>query len=581
MFKRDFHLGSCVVRPALNRVERDGQTLRLRPKSMDVLAFLAERPGQVASRDEVLAAVWADSNVAEEGLTRCIAEIRQALDDDVHRPAYVETVPKRGYRLIVPVEQVADPKLALPPDRPGLLVMPFDNLSQERQDGYLADGLTEEIISKVSRLTALRVISRTSTMSLKGTDKDVRALARQLDVQYVVEGSVRKSGRRLRISAQLIDAASDTHLWAGQYSGTLDAVFEVQEGVSRAVAKALRLSLSADRQGGRVAQTNSGLAAYDCHLRARGASNRFTADGATEAIDLLEHSLAALGDHAILYAGLGYAYFKRANVGPPRDGDYAQAARHAATAKRMDPGSAQAHLVLGLVHSAWHGDQIESIRCLRRALAIDPAEPDALWWLTIILGHFMGRMRDAWPLADQLSRIDPLNPLAQAIGGTLFFCEGRYDRAVDTFQRAFPEPALPIQRAWLGVGLAYAGRTDEALAVIAPVESMPASDYWSSLCVLLTYALRGEAGRARRVFTPEFVSLARSGQHYSWQVASLCARLGWKDDALDWLLTAVDRGYLNYAHLHDHDPFLATLRGEPRFKRLMSRVKRASDAIIV
>ena len=247
MFKRGFHLGSCVVRPALNRVERNGQTLRLRPKSMDVLAFLAERPGQVASRDEVLAAVWADSNVAEEGLTRCIAEIRQALDDDVHRPAYVETVPKRGYRLIVPVEQVADPKLALPPDRPGLLVMPFDNLSQERQDGYLADGLTEEIISKVSRLTALRVISRTSTMSLKGTDKDVRALARQLDVQYVVEGSVRKSGRRLRISAQLIDAASDTHLWAGQYSGTLDALFEVQEGVSRAVAKALRLSLSADR----------------------------------------------------------------------------------------------------------------------------------------------------------------------------------------------------------------------------------------------------------------------------------------------------------------------------------------------
>ena len=199
----------------------------------------------------------------------------------------------------------------------------------------------------------------------------------------------------------------------------------------------------------------------------------------------------------------------------------------------------------------------------------------------MVYANYAGRCEAALPLAERLADIDPLNPLAVAVIGVVHFCEGRFGPAAEVFRRAFPELRLPIERGWLGVALAYAGRDDEALAVLDPVAVSPGCDAWTSFSVLIRHTLRGERDGIPEVLTPDFTALARSGAHYSWQVGSLLARLGEHAAAFDWIENAVGRGFVNYPLLRYHDPFLARLRADPRFDRLMERVKREWEAFEV
>ena len=575
----EIRIGGWWVRPSLSRMERAGQAVHLRPKSMEVLLFLARHAGQVVARAELLETMWPGVSVAEEGLTRCIADIRQAFCDSPDQPGYVETVAKRGYRLIAPVEPMGDIETAGGPT--GLVVLPFRDLSPGHDQEYFADGLSEQTIADLSQIRGLRVISRTSAMRFKQASASVGAIARELRVRYVLEGSLRRSGEDVRITVQLIDAGADDHLWAETYSGTVGDVLDIQAKVSRAIVEALRLRLTEQEHGRLARRPAPDFATLDCYLRARAAINEFTLDGVERAIALLESGLHKDCSKPLLRAGLGFALFQRANVAPRGDDDLVAARCQAEAALRLDPDSPQAHLVLGLVLMRFEGRQQECVRYLKRALALAPSDPDALYWLAMVYANYAGRGGAALPLAERLADIDPLNPLAVAVTGVVHFCEGRFVPAVEVFRRAFPGPHRTIERAWLGAALAYASREDEALAVLEPIALSPGCDAWTSLGVLFRYTLRGERDGLPEVLTPEFTALARSGPHYSWQVASLLARLGERESALDWLENAVIRGFVNYPLLRYHDPFLAPLRSEPRFERLLSRVKREWEAFEV
>ena len=200
-------------------------------------------------------------------------------------------------------------------DVSSLAVLPFTNMSADPDQEYFSDGLTEEVIADLSQIQDLRVISRTSVMQLKGSHKDVKATGRQLQVRYVLEGSVRKAGNNLRITAQLIDATTDAHLWAEKYTGTLDDVFDIQERVSRAIVAALRLKLSPQEERRLTERPIGNAQAYDCYLKGRREIELYSRDSFDRAIELFQRGLDIIGDNAALYASMAYAYYSYVNAG--------------------------------------------------------------------------------------------------------------------------------------------------------------------------------------------------------------------------------------------------------------------------
>jgi serine/threonine protein kinase len=462
-----------------------------------------------------------------------------------------------------------------PPEGASIVVLPFEDISPTHDNEYFADGLTEEVIADLSHIHDLKVISRTSAMALKGTRKDLRTVAGELKVRYALEGSVRKAGNSLRITAQLIDAATDAHLWAEKYSGTLDDVFDIQERVSRAITDALKIKLtvSEDRQIAKRPITE--IHVYDCFLRARSQIWRLTREDILEAIRLLEAGIEIAGRNALLSAGLAFAWWECVDMGVAEADAVATAERYAHEALSLDPETSQAHFVLGLIDMAYHGDQRSCIRRLRRALSFGPNDYDALVMLDAGC-CWVGKTAEALKVANRLLELDPLNPFGYWGLAIAHFYTGRFALAADTMLRdpAFASLALPLPRFWTAYFLAYANRAEEALALLDRAEPEAAGNHLVQSARVLKCALRGDRQQLDALMTPHFIAAAKRDFAYSSFVAQSCAILDEKDLALDWLENAVNRGFTNYPFLNDYDPFLARLRGEPRYEQLMRRVKK-------
>jgi len=304
-------IGPWTVTPALNLLERDARSVRIEPRAMDVLAFLAAHAGDVVSVEELIAAVWKGVVVGDGSVYLAIKQLRRALEEPADGVHYIETIPKRGYRLVVPVEPVeasSEPEAtALPIPKPGptsrkpwrwvaasvavaaliialvvslrpddarpsemksVAVLPFDNLSSDPEQAYFAEGVTEEILSTLSGVRDLRVTGRSSSFRFKDRKQDLRTIGSALDVEHVLEGSVRKAGDEVRISAQLSNARSGQQLWSQTYERKLDDVFAIQDEIATAVARALQIKLGVGDIGRELGMTDN-VAAYDEYLRAR------------------------------------------------------------------------------------------------------------------------------------------------------------------------------------------------------------------------------------------------------------------------------------------------------------------------
>ena len=246
---------------------RGGTEVRLTPRAAAVLALLLDRALQVVTKQELLDRVWEGSAVGDEALTSCIKELRRALDDDAREPRYIETRHRRGYRLIVPVATATLAALALP-NKPSVAVMPFQNMSGDPEQEYFVDGLVEDIITALSRISAFLVVARNSSFSYKGRAVDVRQVGQDLGVRYVLEGSVRKAGDRLRITGQLVDATTGNHIWAERYEGALEDVFDLQDRITSSVVAVIEPKVQQAEIKRAQAKSTANLTAYDVYLRA-------------------------------------------------------------------------------------------------------------------------------------------------------------------------------------------------------------------------------------------------------------------------------------------------------------------------
>ncbi|MBM4169120.1 MAG: hypothetical protein FJ215_08185 [Ignavibacteria bacterium] len=455
-----------------------------------------------------------------------------------------------------------------------IVVLPFENLSPDPDQEYFSDGLTEEVISDLSAARSLRVISRSSAMTFKGTRTAIPEIARKLNVQYVLEGSVRKAGNNLRITAQLIDATSDVHLWAEKYSGTLDDVFDIQEKVSRAIVKALKLKLSAEEEHKMLLRPIEDLRAYECYLKANAETFKWTAEGSEQAIRYLKSALNLIGDNALLYSGIAWAYWNLVNIGVGHEECIASAEEYVQKALKIDPDCPKALALLGWIR--FYGRLEEAVHYFREALSSNPDEHLALLGLATVYIWYLGKIPAAVPLCEKLEQIEPLDDASTLYKYVAMpFFDGRFEEAVKGSNRLFEtSPQNPYVRLYHVLPLIFVGQYEKAFAVVDKTVEMMPDHVCAKLQVLLKHAIKGERTKIHEALTPFLKKTCERDPDYSEQIAAVLAVVGEKDEALQWLENAVNRDFLNYPFLNQHNPLFANLRADERFKNLMVRVKK-------
>lgn len=454
--------GPFELDPGTSELRRNGELIPLAPQPFRLLLALASRPGELLTREALQQRVWDEGTFVDfdRGLNFCILQVRTALGDDAKNPQFIETLPKRGYRFVGQIEPEADglkpvaPRpqrwrmaaLAAglivvifaiawqrtaepPPSRPMIAVLPFDDLSATRST-YLADGMTEELITHLGRIHPQRlgVIARTSVLRYAGTKKNVRDIGRELGARYVVEGSVRREGDRVRVTAQLIDTKDQTHLWADTFDRSGGGALGIQEDVAARIAGALRVEILDE-----TALTARSEPAHEAYLRGRHLwqNNQFA-----EAITELREAVRLEPGFALAHIALAEAVHSQAmrdHVAPAVA--EAEIRRCSEAAVRLAPTLAQAHGIAAMLHFWYEHDFDAAEESYRRAIELNPGEPGALHdhgWLLITRGAFdegIAEIRRA-------QELDPVSPRANTHVAWAYIYSGRYADAIREAKRA-------------------------------------------------------------------------------------------------------------------------------------------------
>jgi serine/threonine-protein kinase len=459
-----------------------------------------------------------------------------------------------------------------------ILVLPFANLSPDPDNEYFSDGLTEEVITDLSKVGAIRVISRNSAMQLKGTDKSTGQICRELGVQFVLEGSVRKAGNRLRITAQLTDGGADEHVWAEKYDGLLEDVFDIQESVSRSIVESLKLTLSPEEDDRLAERPIDDLQAYECYLRAREEFWKYSEGGLERALVIIQNGLETLGEKELLYVGMGTVHAQYMHFGEDKDESHLERAEECIEKVfSFNPESSQGHYLKGFTQ--WYrGAHAAAVRHLKKALSIDPNHADALTWLGWIYANY-GKGSAARPLLDKARELDPLNFSAHGHTSGSQMLEGDFPAALGTIRRCEKLfPASPWLHLCLAFWLVYNDRIEEANGYLDLLEGDPTRSVWAELGLFLRYALKGDKEQALESVTDRLRVATRRNEFLPLLMAECYALIDEIETAIDWLEEAVKWGCKHYRFLNEYGPLLENVRGEERFKRLMERVKHESEA---
>ena len=615
-----FRIATWLIEPRLNTVSRNGATTRLEPKVMEVLLCLARRPGEPVSKEELLQTVWPDTFVTDDGLKRAISELRRVFEDDVRESRIIQTIPKRGYRLLVPVEPINGEQSGLPvrqsqeskkvvrnlrtlpllssgavalllilsgalyvnlrnpvlgkaaaPQIHSIAVLPLQNLSGDPSQEYFSDGMTDALITNLAQIGSLKVISRTSSMQYKQTRMSLPEIARELKVDGIVEGSIQRSGDRVRITAQLIHGPSDRHLWANTYEGDFRDVFALERNVTQDIARQVQTRLTPQDQIAATQPRPTNPKALDAYLQGNYHLQRYGRGSGVEemkkASDFFQQAIDADPKFAPAYFGLAQAHAALPQVSPE---DAAITRKAEETALALDPNSPEAQIILGdneMNDLDWSGAEKE----YRRAVALNPNNAAAHHNLCEHLGQ-MRRLDEALKECQVAQGLDPNNDhLAE-----ILYKRGDYDHAVDLLQRSADrhsddgalhyllfecyvmkqddkDATKELERA-----LALYGLTDAAASV---PRVFAASGFRAAM---LQWAKEIEKLQARKQF------------YMPVNLADTYSVLGDKDRAFYWLSQAIaHRDAIaagEPATSLGTDPMLESLRSDPRFNDLLQRI---------
>jgi serine/threonine protein kinase len=457
-----------------------------------------------------------------------------------------------------------------------IVVLPFVNRSSDADNEYFSDGLTDEVTSDLSRVSALRVISRNSAMALKGTTKDTRTLARELGVTHLVTGTVRRAGSSLRITADLVDASTDTPIWAEKFSGSIEDVFGIQEHISREIVSALKVTLTAAESRGVAERPIDDPVAYDCYLRACHQMYHWTPEAQQLTVRLVDEAIAIVGETPLLLAMKGQLQWNLVNLAfDPAEAGLDRAAALADRALALDPHSYLAIFVRGLVHATRGRPEVGLID-LYRAHHLNPADANVL--LEVCRYSLAAGLRNPKQFVDRLVAIDPLRPQSPLCLAMYYGLHGPAELAAQPARRSIelsPEPSLLHCSA--GVWLAIAGQRAEAAAIFDRLTAFK-TDLRGTFASFFKCAIEGDADGALRVITPE-MERSFSNEFLCLMIATGYAWLDRKDDAVRMLRAAVGLGFINYPHL-TASALAESLKTHREYEALVAAVKPRWEAVV-
>jgi TolB-like protein/DNA-binding winged helix-turn-helix (wHTH) protein/Tfp pilus assembly protein PilF len=622
-----YEFGPFHLDPAERVLRRNGKPIALTPKAFEVLCLFVEHHGRSLTKEEMMRQIWPDSFVDESNLAQHIFQLRRALGDNPNDEAFIETLPRRGYRFAADVKRIdsasKDRSTAVSPEpapptfnearitartrgvwiaaaalfvlsagalgayfamrAPShrstgkilLAVLPFENLSGNPQQDYFSDGLTEEMIAQLGNLepNRLAVIARTSAMQYKDTHKDARQIGRELGVDFILEGSVRREGDRVRITAQLVQTKDQTHIWAKSYDRNLRDILTLQNEVASAIAAEIRVSLTPEASARLASIPPRDPEAYESYLEGRYFWNKRTEAGYVKAIDYYQQAIARDPKYAQAYAGLADAYALLGSLPSAemsRGEAMAKAKSSALTALQLDETLAEAHTSLAFVRMHydwdWPGSQME----FKRALELNPNYATAHEWYAFWFAA-QGRTDKALEQLEFAQKADPLSLIIRTDTSEILGYARHYDKSEREAKGVLElDPTFTL--AYISLADAYLEEKDYRAAIADIQKGLATSDRNSWLLAKLgiAYAFAGDRNQSEEILQGLLKDVKNRGD-LAFNIAQIYAVLGENDRAFVWLGKAYEYREGALILLDNRIEFEA-VHQDPRYANLMRRL---------
>ena len=606
---------------------KQGRKVRLEGQPVQILLCLLENPGELVTRDELRQRLWPAETYGnfEDGLNAAVKRLRQALNDSAGNPRFVETLPRRGYRFLAPVHivnaaedgpnlidippaQLAPSAVDLPqaktvlrslswkrsswalllvlvgvtawmlrpknspsPVIRSLAVLPLENLSHDPSQDYFADGMTDELITELGQISELRVISRTSAMTYKGAHKSLPQIAGELNVDAVVEGTVLRSGDQVRITAQLIQASADKHLWAQSYEGDVHQTLALQRQVARAIAEEIQIELTSHEQDVLKSVKTVNPDAYEAYLKGRFFWNKRTADGMKEAIHYFNQAIEKDPNYAPAYAGLTDSYALAGDwkygVLAPRDA-YPKAKAAALKAVELDSTLGEAHISLALCLDNFDWDFSYAGKEFTRGIELSPSYATGHDWYGWHLAS-LGRNGEALAQVEKAENLDPLSLIISSDLAEELLIAHRYDEAATQTQKTinmdhFFAPAHYV----MGATFVQKHKYAEAIAELQKATELSEGSTAFNANLAYAYAVSGRRNEAEKILT-DLKNQSQHGFSNAPEIALVYVGMDDKDQAMTWLNKAFDERFSPWVLMR---PAFDPLRSDPRFPDLLRRI---------
>jgi|ERR1700722_20358566 len=624
---RILRFGVFQVNLAARELRKHGVRMRIPAQPFCVLSILLDRPGEIVSRDEMRDKLWDSDTFVdyERSLNSAIRKLRGVLGDSQESPRYIETVPRLGYRFIAPVEEISPgetpvtevreqapvgaakvvghrgrnwflllgiPAVLVPllagyllwsrvrvrPQPAGerlmLAVLPFENLTGDAAQDYLSDGLTEEMIAQLGHLDPehLGVIARTSVMHYKHTTEQVGQIGRELGVQYVLEGSLRREVDRVRITAQLVQMKDQTHIWSRQYDRELKSLLALQGEIAQETADEIQLTLGSRHKPwatDRKLASPTSYQAYDLYLKGRYFWNKRTKDGFHQAADYFQQSIANDPNYARAYAGLADTFALMSSWSFVPQGEAIPKARAAALrALQLDDSLAEAHTSLALIAENFDYDWQTAEKEYRRAIQLDPQYATAHQWYAECLS-FQGRFTEALEESERARQLDPLSLIIATDHAAILYFARQYDRAIEQFRAVLAMEPNFLRAHMLIYPYVEKAMFAEALAAASSWRYGDGTPVWEVEAYI--YGRWGKQREAERAFANWKRGSVDRPEAASLVVIEAYVATGRKEEAL----ALIEKSYREHSNLVTTlkvEPALDPLRGDPRFQELLRHI---------